>query len=258
MIRGLYTSAMGMIVQEKRQASVSQNLSNIETNSFKKQKIIAKAFDRVEVKNRENNLRGNALTSIGEMHLGVEINDLYSDFGQGVLTETNNSLDIAIEGECFFTIQLPSGDFAYTRDGSFKINENGQLATKQGYLVMGRNQYNGNLESIQLNSEEIQVDTRGIMSLPNGQSHILNIVSFVDIQALRRIGENFYTMQGEQPLVGDEYSLRQGFIEKSNVNPLEEMVKMIEITRSFESNQKVVQSMDETLGKAVNEVGRLG
>jgi flagellar basal-body rod protein FlgG len=257
MIRGLYTSAMGMIVQEKRQANVSQNLSNVETNSFKKQEIIAKAFDRVGVKNRGNNLQGNRLTTIGEMHLGVEIDDLYNDFQQGILEETNNSLDLAIEGEGYFTIQLQNGDFAYTRDGSFKINENGQLATKQGYLVMGRNEYNGNLESIQLTSDEIQVGTRGIISLPDGQSHTLNIVSFVDAQALQRLGENIYTMEGEQPLLGVEYSLRQGFVEKSNVNPLEEMVKMIEITRSFESNQRVVQSMDETLGKAVNEVGKL-
>lgn len=257
MIRGLYTSAMGMIVQEKRQANVSQNLSNVETNSFKKQEIIAKAFDRVGVKNRGNNLQGNRLTTIGEMHLGVEIDDLYNDFEQGILEETNNFLDIAIEGEGFFTIQLPNGELAYTRDGSFKINENGQLSTKQGYLVLGRNEYNGTLGSIQLNSEEIQVDTRGIITVPNGQRHTLNIVNFADAQALHRLGENIYTIEGGQPLIGDEYSLRQGFVEKSNVNPLEEMVKMIEITRSFESNQKVVQSMDETLGKAVNEVGKL-
>src|SRR5690554_1373652 len=125
MIRGLYTSAMGMIVQEKRQANVSNNLSNVETNSFKKQKIIAKAFDRVEVKNRGDHLRGNSFTTIGEMHLGVEIDDLYDDFQQGILEETNNPLDIAIEGEGFFSIQLPNGNIAYTRDGSFKINENG-------------------------------------------------------------------------------------------------------------------------------------
>lgn len=257
MIRGLYTGAMGMIVQEKRLNNVSQNLANVETNAFKKQKMIAKAFDRVAIKNRENNPSGHALTSIGEMHLGVEIDDLYGDFEQGVLTETNNTLDFAIEGQSFFTIQLPSGALAYTRDGSFKINENSQLTTKQGYLVMGRNPYNQNLESISLHSEDIKADTRGMINQANGQNYALNIASFNDVQTLERIGENLYTGGGAQAYMGEQYLVRQGFIEKSNVNPLEEMVKMIEITRSFESNQKVVQSMDETLGKAVNEVGKL-
>ena len=257
MIRGIYTSAMGMIVQEKRQANVSQNLANVETNAFKKQKMIAKAFDKVAIKNRDNNISGHPLTSIGEMHLGVEIDDLYSDFEQGVLTETNKSLDFAMDGQCFFTIQLPSGEIAYTRDGSFKINGSGQLTTKQGYLVMGRNTYNQNLGSIPLNSEDIQVDTKGLITQANGQNYVLNIASFNDIQALHRMGENIYTGDGVQVFIGEEYSIRQGFVEKSNVNPLEEMVKMIEITRSFETNQKVVQSMDETLGKAVNEVGKL-
>ncbi len=251
MIRGLYTSAMGMIVQQKRQENVSNNLGNIETNGFKKQELIAKAFDQVAVKNRAN--VSNQLSSIGDIHLGVMVDDLYTDFEQGILEETSNPLDFAIQGEGFFTIELPNGELAYTRDGSFKINENGQLTTKQGYLVL-----DNNLQSIPLENEEIQVDGNGTITLPNGQTTILKIVNFPDGQALHRLGENMYTMEGRQVVGANGYSIKQGFMEKSNVNPLEELVKMIEITRSFESNQKVVQSIDETLGKAVNEVGRLG
>lgn len=251
MIRGLYTSAMGMIVQQKRQENVSNNLGNIETNGFKKQELIAKAFDQVAVKNRTN--ASNQLSSIGDIHLGVMVDDLYTDFEQGILEETSNPLDFAIQGEGFFTIKLPNGELAYTRDGSFKINKNGQLTTKQGYLVL-----DNNLQSIPLENEEIQVDGNGTITLPNGQTTTLKIVNFSDGQALHRLGENMYTMEGRQVVGANGYSIKQGFMEKSNVNPLEELVKMIEITRSFESNQKVVQSVDETLGKAVNEVGRLG
>src|SRR5690554_6004156 len=125
MIRGLYTSAMGMILQEKRQSNVSNNLANIETNAFKKQELIAKAFDRVDVLNRSNN--SNRLTPIGGVHLGVQVDDLYGDFQQGTLEETNKPLDFAIEGTGFFTIQYQDGNLAYTRDGSFKIDENGFL-----------------------------------------------------------------------------------------------------------------------------------
>lgn len=257
MIRGLYTGAMGMIVQEKRQSNVSQNLANVETPAFKRQMVIAKAFDKVEIKNRENRAGKNELSAIGEIHLGVKIDDLYSDHSQGLLEESNNPLDFAIEGDGFFTIQLPSGEIAYTRDGSFKINEEGKLATKQGYLVMGRNMYSNNLEDLRVNDENVQVDKEGQITLSNGISYHFNIAHFLENQNLQRVGENIYTSQ-EQPYRGDDFAIRQGFKEKSNVNPLEEMVKMIEITRSFESNQKVVQSIDETLGKAVNEVGRIG
>jgi flagellar basal-body rod protein FlgG len=256
MIRGLYTSAMGMILQEKRQSNISNNLSNIETNAFKKQEIIARAFDRVEVLNRDNGSR--RLTPIGGMHLGVQVDDLYGDFQQGQLKETNETLDFAIEGTGFFTIQLPDGNIAYTRDGSFKVDGNGYLATKQGYLVMARNPISGGLESIPLDRDQVQVDDMGRMTLTNGQVYLLNIVDFPDHQQLRRLGENLYVLDGGQPMVAVDYKIMQGFLERSNVNPLEEMVKMIEVTRSFESNQKAVQSMDETLGKAANEVGKVG
>lgn len=252
MIRGLYTSAMGMVVQQKRQENISQNLANIETNSFKKQEMIASAFDRVVVKNKANSV-DNRLTAIGDMHLGVRVDDLYTDFKQGIVEDTDEPLDFAIEGEGFFTIQLPSGDYAYTRDGSFTLNENGQLTTKQGYLVMA-----DNLESIPLRTEDIQVDSRGMITLPNGQDFALSIVNFAQAQDLQKLGGNLYTIEGGQPIDGNAYTIRQGSLEKSNVNALDELVKMIEVTRSFESNQKAVQAMDDTLGKAVNEVGRVG
>lgn len=252
MIRGLYTSAMGMIVQEKRQDNVSHNLANIETTSFKQQEIIATASNRMNVLNRANN-PGGRLSAIGSMHFGTAIDDQYTDFQQGILQETKRPLDLAIEGEGFFTIQLPNGEQAYTRDGSFRLNALGELTTEEGYLVLSDNG-----ESIMLGTGDVQVDEYGGILLPNGGFTYLGIVTFADTQSLHRIGDNMYTIEaGEEPLLGGAYVLKQGFLEGSNVNPLEELVKMIEIARSFESNQRAVQAMDETLGKAVNEVGRL-
>ncbi|SJZ52375.1 flagellar basal-body rod protein FlgF [Garciella nitratireducens] len=251
MIRGLYTSAMGMITQQKRQENVSNNLANIETNGFKKQEIIAKAFDQMIVKNRAK-ISENILSPIGKIHLGVMIDGVYTDFEQGPLEETSHSLDLAIQGGGFFTIELPNGQLAYTRDGSFQINENGQLITKQGYLVLDHN-----LQSISLENERVQIDKNGSITSDSGQKFILNIVNFQNGQDLHRLGENLYILEGGQTVPAENYLIKQGFLEKSNVNPLEELVKMIEITRSFESNQRVIQAMDETLGKAVNEIGRL-
>ncbi|HHY81533.1 MAG TPA: flagellar basal-body rod protein FlgF [Clostridiales bacterium] len=250
MIRGLYTSAMGMIVQQKRQENVSHNLSNIETNSFKQQELIAEASFQMDVLNRSNN--HGRLSSIGNMHFGVSVDDLYTDFEQGLLKETNNPLDFAIDGEGFFTVRLPNGQEAYTRDGSFRLNENGELVTSEGYQVLG---YDG--EPIQLGTENVTADNYGGIITQDGRYFSLGIVTFADAQLLHRLGDNLYTIEDGEPMTGGAYTLRQGFIESSNVNLLEEMVKMIEITRNFESNQKVVQAMDETLDKAVNEVGRL-
>ena len=251
MIRGLYTSAMGMIVQEKRQANVSQNLANIETNSFKQQELIQAASNRMNVSNRAND-PGNRLTSIGNMHFGTSIDDSFTNFEQGLLKETNNPLDFVIDGEGFFTLRLPNGQEAYTRDGSFRLNENGILVSKEGYPVLN---YGG--EPIPLDNENVTADVYGGIQTQDNRYVTLGIVTFADVQQLHRLGDSLYTIEGAASLAGDSYTLRQGFIEASNVNPLEEMVKMIEISRNFESNQKAIQAMDETLGKAVNEVGRL-
>jgi len=251
MIRGLYTSAMGMIVQEKRQENVSQNLANIETNSYKQQEIIAASSHQKNVLNRSNH-PGRRLSAIGNMHFGTSIDDLYTDFQQGLFKETNNPLDFAIEGEGFFVVQLPNGDQAYTRDGSFRLNENGELVTREGYIVLDPNG-----QSIPLGTDKITADIYGDIQTFDNRNYSIGIVTFADVQQLHRLGDNLYTIEEGAPLVGGGYAIRQGYVEASNVNPLEELVKLIEITRNFESNQRAVQAMDETLGKAVNEVGRL-
>ena len=252
MIRGLYTSAMGMIVQEKRQENVSQNLANIETPSFKQQELIAAATHRMNVLNRANDPAGRRLSAIGSMNFGASVDDLYTDFGQGLLKETNKPLDFAIEGQGFFTVLLPNGGQAYTRDGSFRLNQNGELVTSDGHPVLD---ING--QTILLGTDQVTADMNGTIQTPDNRSYILGIVTFEELQQLQRIGDNLYVIEGAAPQAADAYAIRQGFIEASNVNPLEQLVKLIEITRSFESNQRAIQAMDETLGKAVNEVGKL-
>jgi len=250
MIRGLYTSAMGMIVQERRQANVSQNLSNVETNSFRQQQILVAASHRMNVLNRASH-PGRHLTGIGSMETGTSVDGAYTDDRQGVLQETKNPLDFAIDGDGFFAVRLPDGQTAYTRDGSFQLDADGQLVTGQGYPVLGTDG-----QGILPGTEDITVDAQGGITMPDGRSASLAVVSFANPQDLNRLGDNLYT-SGEQAIPGEAYELKQGFLEGSNVDSLTELVRMIEISRNFESNQKVAQAMDETLGKAVNEVGKL-
>jgi len=243
---------MGMIVQEKKQANVSQNLANIETPSFKQQELIASASHRMNVLNRANDPAGRRLSSIGSMYFGTSIDDLYTDYEQGVLEETSKPLDFAIEGEGFFTVLLPNGSQAYTRDGSFRLNQNGELVTRDGYPILD---ING--QTILLGTDDVTADANGVIQTPDNRYYSLRIVSFENMQQLQRMGDNLYVIEDGAPQAATGYSIKQGYIEASNVNPLEELVKLIEITRNFESNQKAIQAMDETLGKAVNEVGKL-
>ena len=221
MIRGLYTSATGMITLQKKLENVSNNLANIETGGFKKQELIARAFDDVNIANRSNSPDGR-LRPIGTMQLGVMVDDIYTDFEQGLLKETNNPLDMAIDGEGFFTVQLPNGEYAYTRDGGFRLDSEGRLTAGNGCLVLDRD-----LNSITVGTEDFQVTGDGTIVLPGGRRVQLNIVTFLDLQALHRLGENMYAVAAGAPAPADQYVVRQGFLEQSNVNPLDELVKLI-------------------------------
>ncbi|HZK34594.1 MAG TPA: flagellar hook-basal body complex protein [Bacillota bacterium] len=251
MIRGLYTAATGMIVQERKMENVSQNLANVETGAFKRQEVLARSYDNVNISNKANS-PDNRRAPIGQLQLGVMIDDVHTDFDQGQLNQTNKPLDLAIDGDGFFTILLPNGQHAYSRDGSFTVNREGLVTTKKGYPVLDTQ-----MRGIYVDTEDIAIDERGLIRLADGSTAQLNIVDFPEIQTLDKLGENMYTVGVGQLVQADEFILRQGFLEQSNINPLDELVKMIEISRSFESNQRVIQSLDETLGKAVNEVGRL-
>ncbi|MDD3613457.1 MAG: flagellar basal-body rod protein FlgF [Eubacteriales bacterium] len=251
MIRGLYTAATGMIVQERKMENVSQNLANVDTVSFKKQEVLARAYNNVTISNRASS-PNNQRAPIGQMQLGVIVDDIHTDFEQGVLDKTGKALDLAIDGQGFFTILLPNGQEAYSRDGSFAVSRDGLLTTKNGYPVLDRQ-----LQPIYVGREDVAIDERGRIRLMDGTSVQLNIVDFPDLQTLNKLGENMYRVEAGQPIEAEDFVLRQGFLEQSNINPLDELVKMIEISRSFESNQRVIQSLDDTLGKAANEVGRL-
>lgn len=189
---------------------------------------------------------------IGTTNRGARLDKIAIDFTQGNLMETGNNLDFALKGDGFFKIQ--AGDRTlYTRDGTFSLNENGELITSEGYYVLG--QYG----SIVAQAGDFTINEDGEI-IRDGQ--IIDRLDIVDIdnkEYLRKEGNNLYKiLEGVEPqetTFGGQ--VLRGYLEGSNINTIKEMVDMISILRSYESSQRMVKYQDELIGKVVNEVGRL-
>ena len=250
MLRGLYTSASGMMATRRNLDIVSNNLANANSGGFKRKEGVKRSFPEMMISHFE---KGESPRELGSLGTGVMLDEAFTDYNSGEYNYTGNSLDLAIEGQGFFEIQTPQG-VRYTRNGNFTLNGDGEIVTQQGYYLLDET---GN--SIQtVDDSEIYVDSDGQIYLDDLEGARINIVDFEDRdEQLEQVGENLFDYHGEDIIESEESSVRQGYLEGSNVNVVEEMTKMIEINRLYEAGQKVIQGMDETLGKAVNEAGRV-
>jgi len=188
---------------------------------------------------------------IGTLGYGVRTDRVFTNFTQGNMMETGNNLDIALSGDGFFKVQTDNGT-RYTRDGSFKIDNNGTLVTNEGYPVLGTN------GAINIGQNQFTIDEQGNVFLNGQRSNSLDIVTVNNEEYLRKEGGSLYTLaEGataeEGAFTGEVLS---GYLESSNVESIKEMVEMISTMRNYESNQKVVQAYDGILEKAVNEIAR--
>lgn len=256
MIRSLYTAISGMITQEAKQDVITNNLANATTVGFKGDNLAVKKFDDVMLQNYDKIVGGkNVRNVLGSISLGSKIDTVNTDFTQGNIEATDKATDFAIEGKGFFVVQrnngVDNGQY-YTRDGHFHVNINGILVNDSGDTVLARNLQNNSLGSINVGSGELKCDTSGNVSINNVPMYKMYTVDFNDYNTLKKVGDNLY--QGTNPTENTAV-VRQRALEKSNVNVVNEMVSMLTTMRTFETNQKIVQSLDETLSKAANEIG---
>ncbi|MFW6306725.1 MAG: flagellar basal-body rod protein FlgF [Bacillota bacterium] len=249
MIKGLFTAASGMTAKQRQLDVVSNNLANVNNTGFKKDGNIQKSFKEVLLNRIEGSKNP---VPLGEVGGGVMTEETFTNFTQGGVRQTGNQLDIAIEGSGFFVVDTPQG-LRYTRDGNFTLNEDGQIVTQQGYPVMGER---GPLQTIA--GQSINIDGDGQLYLGDIRGDQIRVANFENNQALEKTGDNLYMTEADPQEADGDYQLRQGYLENSNVNIVEEMANMIQVTRHYEANQKVITSIDSTLNKAVNEVARLG
>jgi flagellar basal-body rod protein FlgG len=256
MIRGIYTASSGMQVEALRQEAIANNLANLNTAGFKKDMATISARENMHLK-RTNNpvdkgpLAGTAKLGIGDLGTGVLLDRFVKNFEQGDLRETENPLDMALQGEGFFTVQGADGEKLYTRAGDFVRDGQGRLADKSGRLVLGQN------GPITIPDGKFQVGTDGTVSIDGRTYDQLAIVKFANPDNdLSKVGDTLFRNESGVPPQPANPEVAQGMLEGANVNSVREMVEMITCLRQYEANQKALTSQDETLSKAVNEIGR--
>ena len=248
MIRGLYTGASGMVAESMRTDVIANNLANVNTAGFKKDVAVTKDFASILI-SRIND--GSNNQTVGNLGLGTVVDEVATSHSAGSVRITGNDFDMAVEGRGFFTVQTPQGP-RYTRNGTFAKNVNGELITNEGNMVLGTN---GPIR-IPQGAKMVVSDDGNVMV--GGQSvGKLQMVEFADEKQLVKEGGSLYKAADEQRALPATGSVRQGFLEMSNVNVVGEMVNLISNYRAYEINGKVVQSHDQLIGKAVNEVGKL-
>lgn len=251
MLRSLYLAATGMMVQRKKLDVLTNNIANAETTGYKRDRLLSRSFKDMMIERTGDPYIVSILSEVGPQNTGVHIDEIYTDFTQGSSEETGRLTDIAIEGRGYFAISTPAGE-RYTRDGSFNVSTEGYLVTSDGHPVLGTNGL------IRVGDGAFSVDSQGNVTAGGAFAGKLRIVAFADEGDLRKIGGNLYinfTNQAVTPATG--YTVKQGFLEASNVDIAREMVDMMEVSRTYETNQRMVKMLDESLGKAVNEVGRV-
>lgn len=259
MVKGLYTAYTGLRNEQRRLDVISNNIANSNTTGYKKMGVTSQTFDRELALRVDDDSDVYLKKAIGDVSLGVKIGETYTDFTQGGFRNTGNPYDIALAGDGFFTISMTDKagveHIRYTRDGSFTVTREGYLVTKDGDFVLGTN--NQRIQIPGADTAEVSIDSLGNIYANEVFVGQLQIVDFQNHDALLMYGENMFDALPEAGMVAGTALTRQGYLETSNVNIINEMVSMITITRAYETNQKMVQTIDSTLEKAVNEVGKV-
>lgn len=229
---GLYTSITGKMAREQNQEIIARNLANVNTIGFKKNFPIFSTF----------------LKDAGSVG-GAELSKVGIDYGQGNLQPTGNTLDIAIHGNGFFTMETEKG-LKYTRKGHFMLDKDRQIINEQGWRLSG---IGGPLQ-LPKDAKDIQIDAKGGIIVDGAKIGEIKITDFhdKDKEDLKEAGaSSFVSSSGKEGVDSTDYEIQQGFLEGSNVSVVTEMVNLIVNMRSFDSNNKVTNTVDDTLQQLI-------
>ncbi len=250
MLRSFYIAGTGMLTQRAKMDVIINNLTNVDTTGYKADQVITQSFPDMLL-DRLNDPSILSQTRVGPQNTGVFVDQLVTNFSSGPMETTNLQTDFALNGNGFFTIQTPQG-IRYTRSGNFQVDVNGTLLTQEGYYVVGQN---GGL--INVGTGEFTVSGNGTIFVNGQATGQMRIVQFADNGVLRKAGDNlYYPYNGEQPAVMQNPAVAQGMLEGSNLEIGREMAEMLVTNRAYESNQRMLKMVDESLAKTVNEIGK--
>ena len=266
MVKGLYTAHTGMVNEMKRLDVLANNLANADTTGYKKEGTTSRTFaDEMSFRLKDSS---NAYMpkKLGGITYGVHLGQVYTDYSTGSFNVTDNTTDFSIDGNVFFAIAFTDKNgntsVKYTRDGSFTVNTEGYLVTKDGDYVLNAT---GAMNGDPSRNNFIQVDPNATVTV-NKMGYViqndqvvgtLGVVDVDNYDYLEKYGENMYNLLDGGNRIATDAKVEQGVLETSNVNVVNEMVNMITIQRAYEANQKVITSIDSTLDRAVNNVGRV-
>ena len=254
MSRALWVAKTGLDAQQTRLAVIANNLANVNTTGFKRGRgVFADLLYQNVRQPRAPSSQDSQLPSGLMLGTGVRVVATEKIFTQGNIVQTENSLDIAIQGRGFFEILQPGGSTAYTRDGSFQVNSDGLLVTANGLTVQPGITVPDDTQSLTIGTDGTVTITTINSSTPS-QIGTIQLSSFINRTGLQAIGENLFietaasgAAQSGNPAQGGLGSLVQGAIESSNVNVVEELVNMIETQRAYEMNSKAISTADQML-----------
>jgi len=241
---GMYSALSGSLTAMKRLDVISNNLANVNTPGFKKDKM---AFESMLAGNVNPPLvpQGSTADPI------LQKENLYIDYSSGPVSQTGNVLDLAIDGDGFFVVSTPNGP-AYTRQGNFRSSADGTLVTADGYPVLGDG------GPVKLPGGTIDVGSDGVVTVDGVPSGTLSLVDFQKPYKLTKTGSALFVPSDPQAKPQQATgNVRQGHLEGSNVETITEMVQMIETSRYFETCQRVIRGFDDMASKAANDIGRL-
>lgn len=282
MIRGLYTSASGMTTQIKKQDTIANNIANINTTGFKKSETVmtqGKEFEIYRKDDGENkNISGSKVkfTKLGRLGTGVKVAENFVSHGQGSLRETEDKLDLALEGKGLFVFDTPNG-LRYGRNGSLSTDTQGFLVNGNGHRIVSYD-FQGNLGFAKPTGKDFAINPDGSLSgvdVVTGNKFLTNVsdvglnlenvdnlknsllvCEFDDLKNLQLEGDTYFYSTSKGNLTPSKATeIHQGYLENSDVSVVKEMVEMINCSRLYETNQKVLSQQDETIAKS-NELNK--
>lgn len=266
MVKGLYTAYTGMINEQKRLDVLTNNLANASTYGYKKEGTTSHSFkDALAVKIKDTSANGIDQT-IGTIVPGVKIGETYTDWSSGNFEVTDKQADFALAGQGFFAIEFTDKNgntsIKYTRDGAFTVDAEGYLVTKDGDHVLNATgalgTTGGPANWVQVDpTQPFSVNTLGMITQNDEIIGTIGVIDIDNYDYIEKYGENLYNLLDGGNVIASNAEIEQGLIETSNVNVVNEMVNMITIQRAYEAGQKIIQSIDGTLDKAANQLGKV-
>jgi flagellar basal-body rod protein FlgG len=254
-MRALYTAATGMMAQETNVEVISNNVANLRTTGYKRQRVhfqdlMYEQLRRPGAPSSEQNTQVPVGVFVGS---GVKVVSTPRLMSQGNLSQTEKEFDVAVRGEGFFRVQLPDGRSAYTRDGSFELDAEGRVVTQDGYVVDPQITVQADTKSIAINAAGVVTGITPGNPLPQ-QLGQLQLSRFINKTGLESIGDNLYvqTASSGAPIDGvpgsEEFgSIQQGYLEEANVNAVVEISSLIQAQRAYEMNSRVISAADQMM-----------